>query len=296
MEHNNMYPVRAVALPRGSYAAYILAFFTIAMFAFASLAHAQGSETGVSVGAGASGATGGAQIGLEVSAEAKAQAGTDEEEGADGDPDRPVTSGTVPATTSVEREDRGAIGEDARADKATPKLMEASVGGGNAVSVKAVQVRGWDPEQKQEFLATVKTHAQVRSGEDLENFARGILLTDENVEAVSSDEEEVEVRYRVPARFLGFFETGIPATVVARAEAETEGRVQVRFPWYRFLFSVPEEVSSATLESELSAELAAEFSEEVGFTASRAARFYQAITAMLKVRNDAAMAAIQNIR
>ena len=86
---------------------------------------------------------------------------------------------------------------------------------GNAVSVSAVEVRGWDPKQKQEFLATVKAHAQVRSEQDLENFATGILLKDENVEEISSDEDSVEVRYRVPAKFLGLFETSIPVIVVA---------------------------------------------------------------------------------
>ena len=167
--------------------------------------------------------------------------------------------------------------------------------------MRAVEVRGWDPIQKQEFLATVKVHAEVQSGEDLENFARGILITDENVESLVSDESSVEVRYSLPVRFLGFLETSIPARITvmdADGDGAADSRVKVRFPWYRVLFSIPEEVSASSLESELSAKLGAElvFSEDIGFSPSRAAQLYQSIAVALKVKHDVAMNSIRNIK
>ena len=234
-------------------------------------------------------------------------------------------SGTV--TTKPEEasdmflEIKGVEGEAAEGTPGKPKYedIKASVGGasgeagekggtedinidvgelqGNAVSVSAVEVRGWDPKEKQEFLATVKTHAQVRSEQDLENFATGILLKDENVEEISSDEDSVEVRYRVPAKFLGIFETSIPVIVVAeKAQGELGGGVKVRFPWYRVLFGVEEEVSETSLESDIGAAVIADLDSDGALDVSVAARIYTAISNVLKTKHDTVKNSVGNIR
>src|SRR3989344_6467360 len=81
----------------------------------------------------------------------------------------------------------------------------------NEVSAAAREIRGWDENEKTEFLATVKAHAQLKSSQDLDNFAKGVMIEDENVDAVAAGEESVEVRYKLPARFLGVFGTEISA-------------------------------------------------------------------------------------
>ena len=168
---------------------------------------------------------------------------------------------------------------------------------GNAVSARAVEVRGWDPKQKQEFLATVKAEAQVQSGQDLENFAKGVLLADDNVEEVSSDEDSVEVRYRVPAKFLGLFETTLPVEVVAEeAQGELGARVRVKFPWFRFFFGVPDEVSETALESSVSAAVIGDLDRDGALDVVVAARLLSAISNVLKTKHDTVKNSIGNIR
>jgi len=235
---------------------------------FALPAYAQ-TITGGDVGAGASGNAGGIQVGADVSAEVRAQTGGDEQE-----------------DDNVEEGEARVSGGETEQD--------------NTVSVNAREIRNMSAEQRVEFLTTVKTHAQVQSGEDLENFATGILLQDENVQELSADEEGVEVRYRVPAKLFGFFETTLPVTVTAKAKAESEsdGRVQVRYPWFSFLFSVPEEVSETAIESDVRAAVSGDLdSDDDGvLDASLTARLYASISAVLKARHDAAMNAIGNVR
>ncbi|MBI4093446.1 hypothetical protein HY417_00625 [Candidatus Kaiserbacteria bacterium] len=167
---------------------------------------------------------------------------------------------------------------------------------GKAVSASAVEVRGWDPKQKQEFLATVKVHAEVQSGQDLENFAKGILINDQNVEEISSNEDSVEVRYRVPAKFLGIFETTLPVTVAAmKAQGELGSGVRVHFPWYRFLFGVPEEMSETSLEASVGSAVAADFDSGASDFAVYA-RLYSAISSVLKTKHDTVKNSINNIR
>ncbi len=103
------------------------------------------------------------------------------------------------------------------------------------IQVKSVEVRGWDPEKKKEFLESIKEHAQAKSSQDLENFARGVLLQDENAESVVIGEEGVRLNYRMPAKFLGIFNSSL----TARIEVDSESRVKVKYPWFRFLFKNP---------------------------------------------------------
>jgi len=62
------------------------------------------------------------------------------------------------------------------------------------ISIKAIDIRGWDKEKKVEFLNTVKTYAEISSDRELDNFATGVLLRDENVASVSLNQEEVNVK------------------------------------------------------------------------------------------------------
>jgi hypothetical protein len=119
------------------------------------------------------------------------------------------------------------------------------------VSVAAGDVNGLTEEEKQEFLLTVKTHAQVRSEQDLQNFAKGVLVEDANMEEISLNFEKIKTSYRMPAKFLGI----LNGSLSARTEVDAEGRVKVQYPWYSFLFK--KSVSAEDLQASLDAEIEA---------------------------------------
>ena len=102
----------------------------------------------------------------------------------------------------------------------------------NVISAKAREINGWDDEEKKDFLQAVKEHAQVESGQELENLARGVLLEDKNVKSIEASAEKVIIEYEMPARFLGIFNTSL----IAHAGVARDGTVKVTFPWYSFLF------------------------------------------------------------
>lgn len=140
---------------------------------------------------------------------------------------------TIKAVSTPDEEEpaqeRGAV---------TPIDNDKISGEASPVSVRAVEVRGWDPMKKEEFLKTVKTHAEIQSKKDLENFAQGVLLKNENITDIEikydgPDVQSVKMGYRAPAKFLGIFKTSLKTSVEVNARNE----VNVTFPWFRFLFS-----------------------------------------------------------
>ncbi len=116
------------------------------------------------------------------------------------------------------------------------------------IRVRAAEVRGWDPEQKRQFAAEAKAWAQVRSGQDLERFAQGILADNEQIESLSLNYEEIKARHRHTAKFLGIFNASISQDITIGFGDGERGRVpervEVKFPWYRFLFKVQNQLNS----------------------------------------------------
>ena len=157
--------------------------------------------------------------------------------------------------------------------------------------MSAREMRGWDPKQKQEFLATVKAHAEVQSGQDLENFARGVLLQDENVEELAVEEEKLVVKYLSRGKFLGFIPLSFTQTVELDTDGDDMGRVKVRMPWFAFLLRA--DVSAEELENELGIN---EKWMRASWNAAEIAEAFNILTSVLKTKHDTAMAAIQNIR
>ncbi|MDP2629150.1 MAG: hypothetical protein Q8P45_00390, partial [Candidatus Harrisonbacteria bacterium] len=195
--------------------------------------------------------------------------------------------------------DRGSgipiIGDDDR-DLTLRSNAPTLIDGAAPVLVSGVEVRGWDPEKKEEFLKSVKASVEVRSGQELEHFAQGVLLRDENVSEITVNEEGVSISYRQPAKFLGIFKASLHAHTVFDAQ----GQVKVSFPWTRVLFRPS--VSASTMEAEMRVKL-----EEME------GRFYlpevdevlvnrnsaQVIEVMVEVNknhHDMAKSIIQNIR
>lgn len=127
--------------------------------------------------------------------------------------------------------------------------------GSSTVSTSAREIRGWDDADKKEFLSKVKLEAQLKSGQDLENFAKGVMLKDKNVSEVNSGETDVEVHYKLPAKFLGVFESEIDAITNVSFLTNKQGRgptfVTVKFPWYKRFFSLASSTREEILQTAL---------------------------------------------
>lgn len=233
-----------------------------------------------------------------VEVEFKVEKGESMEEG---DPDRPLTGGNS-ETEGIEPDEIDFRDDDSDDDS----IMEDEDDHGNTISVRAVEVRGWDSEEKEAFMNTVKTHAQVQSGEDLENFAKGVLLEDESVESVSFDDGKIEVKYKAQARLFGFIPFRFTETIRIEANEEEANRIQVRFPWYSFLLS--SDISAADLKDLLAEDLD---NENVTFNplatggtgdmsvegnASVFAQALEALSNALKARHEAAMNSVRNLK
>lgn len=157
------------------------------------------------------------------------------------------------------------------------------------ISISSVEVRGWDPEKKEEFVASVKTAAEIESGQDLENFATGILLEDENVRSIEMNEERIGILYKMPSRFLGIF----GGSLNMQLEVGRDGAVEVKLPWYSFLFRKLVLVND--IKSDMEANLP-EMDDEVLVLFETQARTMMTMSDILKTRHDTVKNSIGNMR
>lgn len=262
-----------------------------------------------------------ADVEVGVSVSANTQSGVQ----AGGDADRPVVTGEaqtksddhpggpVMSDDPAGRDEAGAMDDDstmeddAMTDDDDDEMMEEEEDErGNEISVQAVEVRGWDPEKKQAFLNTVKAHAEVKSGQDLENFAKGILLKDEDVDSIAIGEEGVQIAYRARGKLFGFIPLTFKERITVQANATAEERVTVRFPWYGLFLSA--DVSASDLEAALVTDLddenitfnplATGGTADVSASAdvSGFAEALQALSSALKTRHDTVKNSVNNIR
>lgn len=176
-------------------------------------------------------------------------------------------------------ENASSTSEDTEMRRNTGQTASSTAG----MSLKAREIRGWSEEEKSDFLLSVKSHAELQSGQDLENFAKGVLARDENVERVEADEEKVEVSYKIPARFLGIFGAELSAVtdVSFDAETNTPNVVRVNYPWYKMFFSLEDEARADVLQSSIESNVQGEASASTNIHA-RNGRVIQLISSILK--------------
>ncbi len=99
-----------------------------------------------------------------------------------------------------------------------------------------------------DLTASADTSASnVRADADLGAFAATSLRQDENLSSLGFAADRVEVTYREPARFLGF----IPSSVNVRVSAQSDGSVEVSYPWYSFLMASDRSDIDASVKSEV---------------------------------------------
>ncbi len=157
--------------------------------------------------------------------------------------------------------------------------------GGNLANTKRaveakVNVRGWEADKKEEIKGKIKEE------------------TDNNPEISSVDlsEDEVNLNYMAPAKFLGF----IPTNVNLNVSADSQGRVKVKFPWYRFLLTT--DFGNIGQETEVNFkhiyqnnQTNLEFLKTQDSTVRQLGMF-QIISNVLKARHDASQQSISNIK
>ena len=232
----------------------------------------------------------------------------------------------------------GGIEGEATETSANDRLVNAGPSTGwpaGGVYVASGDVNGLTTEQKQAFLATVKTWAEVKSEQDLQNFAVGVMMQEaQPAESLSLNYEKIKFTYNMPAKWLGIIPASYKAEVsIDKGDNENWdfGRVKVKFPWYSFLmrkgtsmkeltqvlqqeaeakkkgnvefeWKVEEGQKGAEAEAEITADTSAseagkDHKDEIEILSwSFGARAMQTISNVLKTKHDTVKNSIGNIR
>jgi len=134
-----------------------------------------------------------------------------------------------------------------------------------AVQAKVI-VRGWDAEKKQEIESNVQ------------------IALENNKEITSAEitEDTVTIHYLAPAKLFGFWSIKMNLYIFS----DKEGRVKVKFPWYRFLVrtdfsNIAEEINGVFQNSEIDLEFLK--SED---TAERQVKLFNLLSNILKAKRN----------
>ncbi len=139
--------------------------------------------------------------------------------------------------------------------------------------------------------ATSVSSASVSSDSDLRGYIAAQMKQDSNITAVESASDKVSVTYKQEAKFLGF----IPTSINAVADVNADGKVDVSYPWYSFLFSIPGKADVETdLQAAVNAALGASVSSNGSADASASANATAEASARLSAQAQAL--AIEAIR
>jgi len=183
---------------------------------------------------------------------------------------------------------------------------------GTGLVIREVEVRGWDDEKKREHLETVKSIVEVKTGEDLERFAQGVLLKDENIKEVEVENDgDVSFEYRQKVKLLGFISLLMTEDVDVEGVETGEMKVKVKFPWWHVF--AKKLVRAEELEGELQNEIekialsgqdgegisspeSTGSSQGVRTLLQQHVRVFTIISNMLKIKHDTVKNSINNIR
>ena len=141
----------------------------------------------------------------------------------------------------------------------------------------------------------INSAASVKSRADLSSYVATQIKNDSNISRVETSPNSVAVSYKQKAKLFGF----LPITVNAKAVADANGNVTVRYPWYAFLASTNRAELEGKLESRVSsvigarasadnapdasanADVSAEAEAATEFTAETQARIMEEIRAVM---------------
>lgn len=211
------------------------------------------------------------------------------------DGDQETNFGVLLDSGSSDDDDGDGAGEDERTASKGNVEYGWKVEEGKRISVEARELRGLGEEEKQEFLSEVKAFAELQSEQDLENFARGILLEDERLLEVQFNPKELSVSRQASGKLLGFIPVTYKERVVASGEDGAEVEIEVKLPWWGFLLSPdikPEELAAeAKKKHKDTIEI-----DSWSWGASNAGSLLKAISDVLKTKHDTAKNSVSNVR
>lgn len=108
--------------------------------------------------------------------------------------------------------------------------------------------------------------AAVISNDDLDAYARTAMTADANIQAMRATADGVALSYKERAYFLGF----IPASLTTTAQADANGDVSVKYPWYGFLFRKSHTDLQTSLKANVQASMNSVMEAGTGTTTSGA--------------------------
>lgn len=118
----------------------------------------------------------------------------------------------------------------------------------------------------------------VRTLADLRAYAAGLLKSDLRIQSITFTSQELKLSYESDGQLLGF----LPVRYLITAELDTDGRVKIDYPWYRFMLTAEDHL---TLQTGLNKTISSSAQSDVNLslaTSTKAAlllhRFYQAIS------------------
>lgn len=204
--------------------------------------------------------------------------------------------GNVEMNWKVEEGEKGAAepNENDRLINAGP-TTDWPTGG---VHVAAADINGLTEEEKQEHLSSVRDWAEMKSGQDLQNFATGVLLKDVQMKGVTIQENLIEVDYSMPAKLFGLISMQYRASVsIDRGDNENWnfGNVKVKFPWYSFLLRKELSTGDLTTVVQQAGADEAEGGTELQSFGS-AAKVLALVSNVLKTKHDTVKNSIGNVR
>ena len=161
-----------------------------------------------------------------------------------------VTSGSGSASGSVSGTAHGSESEGSASDEMdTNGSNPASSGTDLSLDLMSDDVASASLDEQSAMMSA----SSVVSPQDLNRYATATMKRDANISSINASGKQVSLVYRVPARFLGV----IPTSLSARTVVGSDGSVAIHYPWYRFLFSVPNAVHADSLKADLQGTLLA---------------------------------------
>jgi hypothetical protein len=142
----------------------------------------------------------------------------------------------------------------------------------------------------------------VKDEKGLEMYAAATAATDENVEEIELSANQIVMKYKQPAKLLGFIPVNYTTTVTVDTGEEIYpdkyGRVKVKFPWW-LIFARD---GSKDLKSELEQKLSSPGGDaqlaniNMQNSVQKQQELLQMMSNIMKAKHDTAKASINNIR
>ncbi len=115
-------------------------------------------------------------------------------------------------------------------------------------------------------------------------------MKDDNIDEAEVSTTSVKVVFKEEAKFLGIFTANLKMEV----NADAEGRVKVRYPWFSFLYKKP--IDASEVEVEIEEELSQSQEIKAKGSLQATAKMFSTISNVMKTRHDTAKNSVGNIR